>query len=151
MLTLGWACYYLPPGLSCCPLYLSIGSFGVHWSISRSPDPPPVRATAGPTGGKDVVAFSHVFPRRGRSGSASETAAATLLTEHCCVAKQGQGFIEDQRWVGREWQEGCSMISNESGWQRSRSSTVPSLRFSWSFGSIIRASETTEEEHLIGR
>lgn len=40
MLTLGWACYYLPPGLSCCPLYLFIGSFGIHRSVSRSPDPP---------------------------------------------------------------------------------------------------------------
>lgn len=39
MLILGWACYYLPPGVSCCLRYPFMCSPGAHWSVSRSPEP----------------------------------------------------------------------------------------------------------------
>lgn len=123
MLILGWACYYMPPGVSCYP---PSPLRGQPWSpLIHFQEFWPV--LSGRLSGKDVVALSRVFPRRGLSGSLGKAlgSAVTPLTAHFCAVKPGHGFREEQRWVRQEWQEGCSISSNESGWQRSRSSNIP--------------------------
>lgn len=67
LLILGWACYYLPSGVSCCPFYLSMGSPGAHWVLTRS-----VRAAAG-LWSEHVVALC--APRTERQWKCSRDAA----------------------------------------------------------------------------
>lgn len=111
-----------PLMLSPSPLHWQLWSLLIHFQESWP-------ALSGPQQDRWPVNISLRFHRsfRAEDGAAAlvKLRPLTLLTEHCCVVRQGQGFIEDQRWVRQEWQKGCSMISNESGWQRSRSSTVP--------------------------